>query len=54
MPKTCERDASLAIVNRSKVINGMPFLWNNFLRCCMWCVHQKVTSIFGHSSYHSL
>jgi len=30
MPKTGKRDVALAIVNRSKVIKCMPFLWNCF------------------------
>jgi len=42
MPKMGKRDVALAIVNRSKVINFMPFSWNYFLRCCMCSLHQKL------------
>jgi len=51
MPKTDKRDVALAIMNRSKVINCMPFF--NVFRGVA-CVHQKRASIFGHNSYNHL
>jgi len=52
MPKTDKRDVALAIMNRSKVINCMPFYGIVFRGVA--CVHQKLGSIFGHNSYNYL